>query len=38
VELTPEAARELAMTILATLDKAESDGFLETTPEHVHSH
>ena len=31
VELTPEAARELAMTILATLDKAEADGFLEAT-------
>jgi hypothetical protein len=38
VELTPEAARELAMTILATLDKAETDGFLEETPAHVHSH
>ena len=38
VELTPEAARQLAMTILATLEKAETDGFLEETPEHVHSH
>jgi hypothetical protein len=33
VELTPEAARQLAMTILATLEKAEADGFLEPTPE-----
>ena len=33
VELTPEAARQLAMTILATLDKAQADGFLEETPE-----
>ena len=38
VELTPEAARELAMTILATLDKAEEGGFLEETPAHAHSH
>jgi hypothetical protein len=37
VELTPEAARELAMTILATLEKADADGYLEATPEHVHS-
>ena len=35
VELTPEAARQLAMTILATLDKAQADGFLEETPEDV---
>lgn len=37
VELTPEAARELAMTILATLDKAKADGFLEETPDPVQS-
>ena len=37
VELTPEAARELAMTILATLDKAKADGFLEETPAPVQS-
>jgi hypothetical protein len=26
------------MTILATLEKADADGYLEATPEHVHSH
>jgi hypothetical protein len=38
VELTPEAARELARTILATLDKAESDGWLPENAEHEHPH
>ena len=32
VELSPDAARRLAMTILATLDKAKTDGFLEEAP------
>jgi hypothetical protein len=36
VELTPEAARELARTILATLERAESDGWLAETAEHAH--
>jgi hypothetical protein len=36
VELTPEAARELAKTILATLEQAETDGWLEETAEHAH--
>ena len=35
VELTPESARQLAQTILATLERAESGGYLETA-EHVH--
>jgi len=35
VELTPEAARQLAMTILATLDSAEAGGWLEDTPQPV---
>ncbi len=38
VELTPEAARELAQTILATLDQAEAGGWLPETAEHGHSH
>jgi len=38
VELTPEAARELAKTILATLERAESDGWLPETAEHTHVH
>lgn len=40
VELTPESARQLAETILATLAQAESGGFLETAPapEHTHDH
>ena len=38
VELTPEAARELAKTILATLERAESDGWLPETAEHPHVH
>jgi hypothetical protein len=38
VELTPEAARELARTILATLERAESDGWLSETEEHTHAH
>jgi hypothetical protein len=38
VELTPEAARELARTILATLEQAESDGWLDETAEHTHTH
>jgi hypothetical protein len=33
VELAPEAARQLAMTILATLDRAKADGYLEETAE-----
>jgi Family of unknown function (DUF6295) len=32
VELTPEAARQLAQAILATLDTAEAEGWLEETP------
>jgi hypothetical protein len=31
VELTPESARQLAETILATLARAEAGGYLETT-------
>jgi len=31
VELSAEAARELALTILATLDRAEAGGFLKKT-------
>ncbi len=38
VELTPEAARELAKTILATLERAESDGWLPETAELTHAH
>ena len=38
VELTPEAARELAKTILATYERAESDGWLPETAEHTHVH
>ena len=39
VELTPESARQLAETILATLDRAEHDGWLEETHQHAgHSH
>ena len=38
VELTPEAARELARTILATLERAESGGWLTETGEHTHAH
>ena len=38
VELTPEAARELARTILATLERAESGGWLTETAEHTHAH
>jgi hypothetical protein len=36
VELTPEAARELAKAILATLDEAESGGWIEETAAHTH--
>jgi hypothetical protein len=32
VELTPESARQLAETILATLQQAETGGWLEETP------
>ena len=38
VELTPEAARALAKTILTTLAQAESDGWLPETAEHTHRH
>ena len=38
VELSPEAARELAKTILATLERAESDGWLPEAEEHTHAH
>jgi hypothetical protein len=38
VELTPEAARELARTILATLERAEADGWLPETEAHTHVH
>jgi hypothetical protein len=31
VELTPESARQLVKTILATLERAEAGGYLETT-------
>ena len=33
VELTPEAARKLAQTILATLEQAEAGGYLERVAE-----
>ena len=38
VELTPESARQLAHTILATLDKAEAGGWIAETAEHAHGH
>ena len=43
VELSPEAARKLAHTILQTLDQAEAGGWLpdetgEKTHTHTHSH
>jgi Family of unknown function (DUF6295) len=38
VELTPEAARQLALTILATLDSAEAGGWLEETPQPAAHH
>lgn len=38
VELTPESARELAKTILATLDEAESGGWVPENEAHPHSH
>ena len=38
VELTPESARQLALTILETLERAQAEGHLEYTPEHAHSH
>lgn len=38
VELTPEAARALAKTILATLDEAESGGWVPDHEEHPHTH
>jgi hypothetical protein len=36
VELTPESARALAQTILATLERAESGGYLENTERAEH--
>lgn len=38
VELTPESARQLALTILETLERARAGGYLEHTPELAHSH
>jgi uncharacterized protein DUF6295 len=38
VELSPEAARELAKTILATLERAESDGWLPESAALAHVH
>jgi len=38
VELTPESARALAKAILATLEHAETDGWLSETGEHAHEH
>jgi hypothetical protein len=38
VELTPESARELAKTILATLDQAEAGGWVPEHEEHPHTH
>jgi hypothetical protein len=38
VELTPESARELANTILATLNEAESGGWVPENEAHPHSH
>jgi len=38
VELTPESARELAKTILATLDEAEAGGWVPENEAHPHSH
>lgn len=43
VELTPDAARALAQTILETLAEAESGGWLpdappQAAPEHAHEH
>lgn len=37
VELTPEAARTLAQTILATLKQAETEGWIPEA-EHAHAH
>jgi hypothetical protein len=38
VELTPESARALAKTILATLDEAEAGGWVPENEAHPHSH
>ena len=38
VELTPEAARQLAQTILTALEQAESGGWIPETPEHAGHH
>lgn len=38
VELTPAAARELANTILATLDEAEAGGWVPEHEAHPHHH
>jgi hypothetical protein len=38
VELTPESARQLALTILATLDRAEADGWMSETHAHAEHH
>jgi hypothetical protein len=38
VELTPESARELAKTILATLEQAEAGGWIPETAEHPAHH
>ena len=38
VELTPESARELAKTILSTLDQAEAGGWVPEHEEHPHTH
>jgi hypothetical protein len=38
VELTPDAARQLAQTILAALNQAEADGWKMETLEHAGHH
>jgi hypothetical protein len=38
VELTPESARQLAFTILETLERAQAEGHLESMPAYAHSH
>lgn len=38
LELTPESARQLVNTILATLAEAEAKGHLEEPHDHAHTH
>jgi hypothetical protein len=38
VELTPEAARQLALTILSTLDQADAGGWRAEAPQYAEGH